>query len=519
MDDLDPVTGAQPRRPYGMPEGRPSSRRQADLPGAGAADHPRQRASAWHPLQRVRLTRSTLSDMLLGRKFPSKAFLLTFVEACGIDLEADRRWEQAWDRLASRYHQVPPLSEEMERLRQENEKLRQGLTALKLATSSVAPTVAPAPDKTLASLQDGRAQSGAAETAKKYFDEFDPTLYGIPATCDDQGNHEYPKGFDPATGEWLEGHEQERDEWDKQYVAARARFDTHRRLFSITGYDLAVTVPVTFTELILGTKVQVWPLRRSQPITIKLTPGMTNGKTLRINGLGAPRPGESTSGDLLVTLDAQIPSPGDLDSTVLRLIERLQAVYNGDEMRTEFFGLPVAGHEQTADRLPGHGQERAAATATPQGPDPGQARILTDAVRAAWSINGEEEKAYALAKAAEAVAASDRADRLITDAERIAKAITREVESTYPHRGGGSGGGGRPRTRRAAHRRRRAPRPGNHRRVFKGLGPGRGRKRSGGARPNRTAPRVSPSGSLANTPRHMPWLPSQRQWRRATRTA
>ncbi len=29
-------------------------------------------------LERVRLTRSTLSDVLRGRKFPSKAFLLTF---------------------------------------------------------------------------------------------------------------------------------------------------------------------------------------------------------------------------------------------------------------------------------------------------------------------------------------------------------------------------------------------------------------------------------------------------------
>jgi CspA family cold shock protein len=54
-------------------------------------------------LKRVRLTRSTVSDVLLGRKFPGKAFLLTFVDACGVDLERDRRWEQAWDRLAPQY--------------------------------------------------------------------------------------------------------------------------------------------------------------------------------------------------------------------------------------------------------------------------------------------------------------------------------------------------------------------------------------------------------------------------------
>jgi len=68
-------------------------------------------------LERVRLTRSTLSDVLRGRKFPSKAFLLTFVDACGIDLETDPRWAQAWDRLAVQDQQAGPAAEEVERLR------------------------------------------------------------------------------------------------------------------------------------------------------------------------------------------------------------------------------------------------------------------------------------------------------------------------------------------------------------------------------------------------------------------
>src|ERR1700733_11079201 len=51
-------------------------------------------------LKQVGLTRSPLSDVLRGRIFPSKAFLLTFVDACGIDIKNDLRWEQAWDRLA-----------------------------------------------------------------------------------------------------------------------------------------------------------------------------------------------------------------------------------------------------------------------------------------------------------------------------------------------------------------------------------------------------------------------------------
>jgi small subunit ribosomal protein S1 len=58
--------------------------------------------------------------------------------------------------------------------------------------------------------------------------EFDPTQYGMAATYDEQGNYVYPEGFDPATGEWLPGHEAAQGEWEKQYAAAQARFDAHK---------------------------------------------------------------------------------------------------------------------------------------------------------------------------------------------------------------------------------------------------------------------------------------------------
>ncbi len=54
-------------------------------------------------LKRVPLRRTTLSQVLSAQTFPRKAFLLTLVEACGVNLETDRRWEQAWNRLAPRY--------------------------------------------------------------------------------------------------------------------------------------------------------------------------------------------------------------------------------------------------------------------------------------------------------------------------------------------------------------------------------------------------------------------------------
>jgi small subunit ribosomal protein S1 len=60
-------------------------------------------------------------------------------------------------------------------------------------------------------------------------DDFDPTLYGMPATYDDQGNYVYPEGFDSDTNEWLEGYDTQREEWERQYAEARSRFEAHRR--------------------------------------------------------------------------------------------------------------------------------------------------------------------------------------------------------------------------------------------------------------------------------------------------
>ena len=58
--------------------------------------------------------------------------------------------------------------------------------------------------------------------------EFDPTLYGMAAEYDEQGNYKYPEGFDPETNEWLEGYETQREKWEKQYAEAHARWEAHQ---------------------------------------------------------------------------------------------------------------------------------------------------------------------------------------------------------------------------------------------------------------------------------------------------
>ncbi|WP_017579868.1 30S ribosomal protein S1 [Nocardiopsis valliformis] len=59
--------------------------------------------------------------------------------------------------------------------------------------------------------------------------DFDPTLYGMAADYDEQGNYKYPEGFDADSGEWLEGFESQRDEWERSYAEAQARFEAHRK--------------------------------------------------------------------------------------------------------------------------------------------------------------------------------------------------------------------------------------------------------------------------------------------------
>jgi small subunit ribosomal protein S1 len=60
-------------------------------------------------------------------------------------------------------------------------------------------------------------------------EHFDPTLYGMAATYDAEGNYVYPDGFDPETGEWLDGYEKQRELWEKQYADARVRWEAHQK--------------------------------------------------------------------------------------------------------------------------------------------------------------------------------------------------------------------------------------------------------------------------------------------------
>ncbi len=60
-------------------------------------------------------------------------------------------------------------------------------------------------------------------------DDFDPSLYGMTASYDDEGNYIYPEGFDPETNEWKEGYEEQQRAWEHQYAEAQARWEAHKK--------------------------------------------------------------------------------------------------------------------------------------------------------------------------------------------------------------------------------------------------------------------------------------------------
>src|SRR6478609_6305384 len=75
------------------------------------------------------------------------------------------------------------------------------------------------------SLSLKQANEGVDSTS----DEFDPTLYGMEASYDAEGNYLYPEGFDAETGEWLEGYDEQKAAWEKQYAEAHARWEAHKK--------------------------------------------------------------------------------------------------------------------------------------------------------------------------------------------------------------------------------------------------------------------------------------------------
>jgi molecular chaperone DnaJ len=97
-------------------------------------------------------------------------------------------------------------------------------------------------------------------------------------------------------------------------------------LFGRSGNDLTLRLPVTYTEAALGADVKV-PTLDGQ-VTVRIPAGTPGGKVLRVRGRGVPAENGKQSGDLLVTVDVQVPA--ELSDEQRAAVEALGAAFDDD---------------------------------------------------------------------------------------------------------------------------------------------------------------------------------------------
>ena len=76
-------------------------------------------------------------------------------------------------------------------------------------------------------------------------------------------------------------------------------------MFGRDGDNLNLTVPVTYTEAVLGSDVTV-PTLDGEPVTIRVPAGTRSGRTFRVRGKGIAT--TKATGDLLVTIEIDVPT-------------------------------------------------------------------------------------------------------------------------------------------------------------------------------------------------------------------
>jgi len=103
---------------------------------------------------------------------------------------------------------------------------------------------------------------------------------------------------------------------------------TPHPVFTRSGNDLKVTVPISFSEAALGTKLSVPTMNGA--VNVKIPAGTNSGKVFRLRGRGV-NPDKGKTGDLLAKVEIQVPARLTKDEK--KLLEQL-ASYDTDEMRS-----------------------------------------------------------------------------------------------------------------------------------------------------------------------------------------
>src|SRR4051794_6428138 len=114
-------------------------------------------------------------------------------------------------------------------------------------------------------------------------------------------------------------------------------------LFGRRGDNLTLTVPVSFDEAALGAEIKV-PTLNGAPVTLKIPAGTPNGRSFRVRGRGVTHtsgPAKGSPGDLIVTVDVQVPAA--LDEKARAAVEAFRDATNGTDLRANLFAARPGG--------------------------------------------------------------------------------------------------------------------------------------------------------------------------------
>jgi molecular chaperone DnaJ len=102
-------------------------------------------------------------------------------------------------------------------------------------------------------------------------------------------------------------------------------------VFTRSGSNLNITVPVTFPEAALGGEIKV-PSHRGMPVSLRIPAGTPSGRTFRVRGKGVRRK-DGTYGDLLVSVTVTVPQ--ELDDKARDALETFRNVTAGPDPRAD----------------------------------------------------------------------------------------------------------------------------------------------------------------------------------------
>ena len=108
------------------------------------------------------------------------------------------------------------------------------------------------------------------------------------------------------------------------FVDVHVASDAH---FERRGRHVTTSVKVALTAAILGTTVEVPTL--DEPVTLKIPAGTQPGTTMRVRGRGVPASAKHADGDLLVSVNVEIPKK--LNKEQRTLVEKLALALHEEE--------------------------------------------------------------------------------------------------------------------------------------------------------------------------------------------